>query len=394
VLLVSYDGVLAGPARSQVPPCLRAYGEAGWPARLLSFERPELLAEEGLRREVEGEIAGAGWTALPWRRSMVRDWVAGRRAVRRLVAEERPAVLHARSYVPALLCDLHGRAGGARLLFDMRGLWPDERVDGGLWSRRHPLHVLWKRLERRLLRRAGGVVVLAGAGARLLREEGLLPAATPVEVIPCGADLGRFRPLPAADLAPEARAWAGKRTYAFLGATGTWYRLDAMLDFAALAAAREEEARILFLTEDPGGTVAEGLAARGVPADRFLVRAVPHAEVPRWIGGARAGVFFIRDCRSKRASCPTKLAEFLACGVPVVTGTGVGDVEGILRETGTGVVAGGSSAAEFDGARAALDGLRADPGLGARCRRAAEERFDARACGAAFVRLAGRIRGA
>jgi len=395
LLFVTYDGVLAGPGRSQVLPYLHAYREAGWSVHLLSFEKPELLSDDAVRRPVVDElvVAGVRWTVLPWRREMVGDLVRGLKAVRRIVEGERPRVLHARSYVPALLCHRAGRRHGARLLFDMRGFWPDERVDGGLWSSLHPLHLLWKRIEKRLLRRAEGVVVLARAGADVLRAEGLLPAGTPVEVIYCGADLERFRPVPPAEAAPAIRPLLGKRVWTFLGATGTWYLLPEMLDFAARAVAEDPGARLLFLTEDPGEAVREGLASRGVPADRLLLARAPHAEVPRWISASHAGVFFIRSCRSKKASCPTKLGEFLACGVPVVINRGIGDTEGIVGEGRVGVAVDGFAAADFDLARARILDLRGDPGLGARCRRTAEARFDAREGGRRFAALARRIAG-
>lgn len=397
VLFVSYDGVLGGPGRSQTLPYLGGYREAGWRVHLLSYEKPELLGEEGLRAEVARglEEAGVRWTVLPWRRSMAADLWAGLRAVRRLVEEGRPAVLHARSYVPALLCDLAGRRHGARLLFDMRGLWPDERVDGGLWTDGHPLHRLWKRLERRLLRRAAGVVVLSRAGADLLREEALLPRETPLEVIPCGADLERFRPLPEGERPAALAPFAGKRVHVFLGATGTWYLLDRMLDFAAHAVRTDPGARLLFLTEDPRAAVAAGLEARSIPADRFLLVRAPHAEVPRWLAGARSGVFFIRACRSKRASCPTKLAEFLACGVPVVVNDGVGDVGALVRREGVGAVVGEFAGERWIGdALRDLEGVRNRGDVADRCRRAAERHLDVRAGAAAFASLSGRLAGA
>ncbi|MCK6480797.1 MAG: glycosyltransferase [Planctomycetes bacterium] len=380
ILFVSYDGVLGGPGRSQTIPYLRGYREEGWAVRLLSYEKPEHLGEGGPEEEVAAELRAEGvpWTILPWRRSMLLDFAAGLRAVGRLVEAERPDVLHARSYVPALLCDLAGRRRGARLLFDMRGFWPDERVDGGLWSPSHPLYRLWKRIERRLLRRADGVVVLAEAGARVLREEGLLPPGTPLEVIPCGTDLGRFRPEPGGGPPAGLAPLLGGRIFCFLGATGTWYLLPEMLDFAARAVREDPAASVLFLTEDPAGAIREGLAARGVPPDRSLVARVPHAEVPRWIAPSHAGVFFIRSCRSKKASCPTKLGEFLACGVPVVTGPGVGDVEAVLGAGRAGAVVEGYGEGAFDAARGEILRLRGDPGLAARCRALAESRFDAR----------------
>lgn len=393
VLFVCYDGILGGPGRSQVLPYLRGYSGAGWRVRLLSFEKPTLLADAPRRAAVEEEAraAGAAWTVLPYRGSAIRDLASGLAAVARAAASERPRVLHARSYVPALLALVAARPFGAVLLFDMRGFWPDERRDAGAWGRGHPSYVLWKWIERLLLRAAGGVVTLSAAGMEILLAEGLLPPGTPREVIPCGADLDRFSARSGGDPPAALRPFLGRRTYCFLGSTGPWYLVDEMLDFAASAVRAEPDARALFLAEDGGGAIAAGLASRGVPPDRSLVAPVPHAEVPRWIAASRAGVFFIRSCRSKRASCPTKLAEFLACGVPVVINPGVGDTEEIVRGASVGVVAGRFDEPAFAAARADLDRLRADPGLGARCRAEAERRFDARRGAEAFERLARRI---
>ena len=45
----------------------------------------------------------------------------------------RPDVVHVRSYVPALIALAGRRRSGGKLLFDIRGFWADERVEGGIW---------------------------------------------------------------------------------------------------------------------------------------------------------------------------------------------------------------------------------------------------------------------
>jgi hypothetical protein len=119
------------------------------------------------------------------------------------------------------------------------------------------------------------------------------------------------------------------------------------------------------------------------------VARAPHAEVPRWIAGSRAGVFFIRPCRSKKASCPTKLAEFLGCGVPVVINEGIGDTGDIVRGAVVGSVLGTLDATTFRTARRTLDELHGAPGLQARCRKEAECTLDVRECAQRFSRFAG-----
>ena len=71
---------------------------------------------------------------------------------------------------------------------------------------------------------------------------------------------------------------------------------------------------------------------------RLVVVAAKHDRVPFYLRSADVGLFFVRPTFSKRASCPTKLGELLAMGIPVVTNAGIGDVDDILRQVGAGVV--------------------------------------------------------
>jgi glycosyltransferase involved in cell wall biosynthesis len=52
---------------------------------------------------------------------------------------------------------------------------------------------------------------------------------------------------------------------------------------------------------------------------------------------SNASVFFIKPTFSKSASSPTKMGELLSMGVPIITNTGIGDVDAIVKETKCGV---------------------------------------------------------
>ena len=68
-----------------------------------------------------------------------------------------------------------------------------------------------------------------------------------------------------------------------------------------------------------------------------------YQEIPHFIALADASVFFIRTGVSGKAVSPTKQAELLAMGVPVVCNAGVGDCDEILGETGAGIVVGATT---------------------------------------------------
>jgi glycosyltransferase involved in cell wall biosynthesis len=369
VLFASYDSIVDGPGRSQTIPYLRGLAARGHVPAMFSFERPGVLADAARVAEIEEALGGAPWTRVPWRRSAARDLASGLAAMRRAAKAHDADLVHARGYVPAFLARRLGRP----YLFDMRGFWPDERADGGLWSRKSFGYRLWKRIERDLCREARGVVVLTERARDELRRLELVPDATPVRVIPTCADLDRFRPVPRDERAPQCRADA--RRWLVLGATGTWYLREETLDLAARALARDPRSVLHVLTLDDTGPLLDGLARRGVGADRVMARAVSSADVPRWISGAHVAIVLVRPTWSKTASCPTKLGELLGCGVPVVMNSGIGDGDRIFRTTDVGVIVNDFTPAALDAAIDAVAALHADGGVAARCRALAERAF-------------------
>jgi hypothetical protein len=118
-----------------------------------------------------------------------------------------------------------------------------------------------------------------------------------------------------------------------------------------------------------------GLDPRGALGNRLSIGPRPSEEMPDAVRGHDLSVMFFTDGLSKLGSAPTRLAEVLGCGLPVVANDGVGDVAGIVRKNKVGVIVDGSDPAQM---RAALDELKVlmqDPDLPGRCRVTAETVF-------------------
>jgi glycosyltransferase involved in cell wall biosynthesis len=88
-----------------------------------------------------------------------------------------------------------------------------------------------------------------------------------------------------------------------------------------------------------------------------------------------AGIFFYKQSFSKTATSPTKMGEFLACGVPCMSNAGVGDVGSILTQNKIGVVIDDFSKQEkMEGINEMLD-LATTNRIEQRCRAFAEEYY-------------------
>ena len=381
VLYLTYDGLLEPLGQSQVLPYVRLLAQRGVEIQLLSFEKPRDLAE-GLRRdELAASLAqdGIPWTHLVYHKrpsapSTAYDIGRGALEVASICRRFGIQLLHSRSYLPQLMAWLATRSASARTLFDMRGFWVDERVEGGIWPRDGMLFRLGKSWERRLLSSADGLVVLAGAAIPYLGELAGRPIHAPVEVVPTCADLNHFRPAP--DRAARRRELglpAEGYILLYVGSLGTWYLGPETFGMARAVSRLMDPSTFTFLVLTRETERARALIPPEL-VDRTIVRTVPHTEIPRWMAATDAGLSLVRPTFSKIASCPTKLGEYLACGLPVASTSGIGDM-GELLPHGCGVLVGAGREEELDRGAAALLEVSRASGVADRCRALARDQF-------------------
>jgi glycosyltransferase involved in cell wall biosynthesis len=387
VLYLSYDGMCDPLGGSQVLPYLFGLAQRGHEISLISFEKAERTTEERAAVARSCAAAGIDWQPLTYHKqppvlSSMYDLRQMSRLARRLHKERKFDLVHCRSYLPSLVGLRMKRRAGVPFVFDMRGFWADERLEGGAWNQKNPLfraiYNLFKRREGEFWREADEIVSLTRAGERVLSSTALSKQPRgPITVIPCCVDFDAF---PAIDQASRhgARELLGissaEKVLGYIGSLGGNYLLDEMLDFFSAYQERYDgRAKFLFVTRVPEDVIRSAAAARGVPNSAIIVRSASRAEVPRLMAAADAGIAFKQPTFSAKACSPTKLGEMLALELPVVTNSGVGDVARVIEETDAGVVVHRFDDETYHGAVDQLERLKPDMD---RWRTAARRWFD------------------
>ncbi len=397
VLYISYTGLLDPLGESQVLQYLK-HLSADHRITLLTFEKPSNLADADTLAAMEAKCrdAGIAWHRRVWHKrpslaATTWDVFWGSREAIRLARASRAQIVHCRSYVGSLIGLNVKRATGARLIFDMRGFWADERADTGRWSRSGTAYRVVKKIERKLFLGADHVVSLTRAGVREFEQFDYLKDDPPASsVIPTCTNLDLFR----ASEKPN-----GPFTLGYVGSVGGWYLFDQVAEAVARLFEHDREARFLVINKGGHEMIRKDLSAAGVDLARCEIRACRYDEVGEQTARMSAGIFFILPAWSKRASCPTRMGEFLGSGVPCLANDGVGDVAEDLASTGTGVVMpvspdGRVDLSEIDRALADLVALTEVPGMAEKCRAAAEERFSLEGGVAEYDRIYRKLAGA
>lgn len=336
VVYITYDGLLEPLGQSQVLAYLEMLAVQR-SIHVLSFEKEKDLRDVLRMDDMRARLkrSDIGWTPLAYHKSpsipaTAFDLTLGAIVATYLVLRKRADIIHARSYVPALMALAVKRVTGARFIFDMRGFWADERVDGGLWPKDSRLFRATKRLEARFIESADHIVTLTHASVNeMARWPAIAKCKPPISVIPTCADLTLFRP----QLAPARDSFV----FGYVGSVGTWYLLDEIVKFYLALRQRRADARMLVVNRSEHELIRATFARHGVEAERVEVVAAEHRDVPRQIARMHAAAAIIKPSYSKISSAPTKVAEYLGCGVPCVGNVGVGDMEELLEGRGVGV---------------------------------------------------------
>jgi len=378
VLYISYTGLLDPLGESQVLQYLKFLGRSHR-ITLLTFEKPINLADPDAvsAMEVKCQEAGIEWHRRIWHQrpslaATAWDVFWGSREATEIARNVNAQIVHCRSYVGSLIGLRVKRATKAKLIFDMRGFWADERADIGRWKRTGIAYRVVKKIEKSLFVQADHVVSLTRAGIREFEQFAYLRDNPPSSsVIPTCTNLDLFR---------DSKKKNGPFTIGYVGSVGGWYLFDQVAEAVARLFELDPEARFLVINKGGHATVREELTKANVDLSRCEIRECQYDQVGEQIGRMDAGIFFIRPVWSKRASCPTRMGEFLGSGVPCLANAGVGDVAEDLQNTGTGVVMplGKADDVDMTGIVQALEQLirlTKQPDMAIRCRKAAEDLF-------------------
>ena len=315
---VTIDSLSEGVGSSQITPLISRLSNSGLKINLISYEK------SNPSRELIDyfETIGVDWS---FRNFGSTGAAGGANRLNGLRQEIRKTnLIHARSDIPAVAA-IYSNEGP--VLWDVRSLWADQKImiQDNLLNK--ALYKVYRGLESIAASKSDGMSTLTSAIVPILEQRNKhLPQLR--IVVPTAVDLDRFKLNPTMPV--EIRAL-------FSGTYNQYYDL-------ALSAQFMEEFRKQVPLETHWARPAESVRSQiGVGESKvFASSQVGMSElIPRYSFGI--SVCKLHAGHSLSAAMPTKIAEFLACGRPVVVNKGLGDMDHFIEEFDTGVVLDGTT---------------------------------------------------
>jgi glycosyltransferase involved in cell wall biosynthesis len=307
------DSLSEGVGSSQIAPLMEKLSSQDIKISLITFEknRPTEFLVERMK------AAKVNWVMLPFGNTGVVGGIERTMKLAKMMPDS--LITHARSDFPAVAARISNQKN---ILWDVRSLWAEQRkfIETNLWKR--SVLSAYEPFESLACRSASSISTLTKAIVPVLENRHKnLPILR--AVVPTAVDLDRFRFSP--KMPKKIRGL-------YSGTYNRYYDLELSKQF------------IQTLNE-----IVECEVDWAKPSESTLDRlnsgekSIFTATQPQMAEIMSAYSFGISICKeeaglSLKASMPTKIAEFLAIGRPVVVNAGLGDCDEILGENGVGIV--------------------------------------------------------
>lgn len=361
VLYISYDGMTDSLGQSQVIPYLIGLTKKGYSFTLISCEKEENFEQNANQIQSILDSNNIVWQPISYTKkppvlSTIYDVNRIKKLAFQLHHKNNYSIIHCRSYIAALVGLQLKKKCNVKFVFDMRGLWADERVDGKLWNLKNPIYKLvytyFKNKEKAFLENADYTISLThNAKNEIHSWKNINGNPVRIKVIPCCADLNLFNKNNIQKdkiqlLKDELKIKENDFILLYLGSIGTWYMLNEMMEFFSVLKKEKTTAKFLFVTKDEHERISKTAEKYSI-ADSIIIRAGAREEIPYLISISNYSIFFILPSYSKKASSPTKQGEIMAMGIPVVCNTNVGDTDKIVIDYNSGILVDSFSVASY-----------------------------------------------
>ena len=374
ILYISYDGLMEPLGESQVLSYLEPLSEQ-YRIEIISFEKSSDLKSE--RKELfkkRLQVKGIKWHMLRYHErpsllATIFDISLGFFLSLILIFRSKIKIIHIRSLLPGLMVLPLKFLFSYHLIFDMRGFWPEEKVDRAGWPRTSFKYLLAKSFQDRIISKSDKIVTLTNqAKYKILNEFPKLDSSV-FEVIPTCTDTNKF------ELSNQEIDNDIEIIFGHLGSVDTAYSIDPIIKMIKNFHEIGKKVKIIFFNQGSHEYIESRLKHFNISEGFSEIRELDFGSVSNNLRKIHIGCFFANYSTSIVGSLPTKMGEFLSSGRPIICNPANEDIVGIIENNRVGLIERLESNYSVEDLFISLQGLISDKEMPKRCRDLAESFF-------------------
>ena len=367
VLYVSYDGMTDPLGQGQVINYLIGLSKKGFCFDILSSEKDDHFEKEGKYIQQLLTDNNINWFPLKFHTkpplvSKLLDKYLLLKKAKELYKQNNYAFIHCRSYLGAEIGLKLKKEFGVKYLFDMRGFWPDEKIDAKHWDQSklfwRIVYKKYKKIEKKLLINADEVISLTYAAKKEIETKSLLSGNKLVNVIPCCTDTDKYY------FISDQKRQAAKQllninkdayVVGYLGSMSVLYMIPELVKIFAIIKKLKPTAMLLVISKSDPELILKELDKNELNKNDVMIKAVSFKDVPDNLAAFDISISLKSMTYGNIGTSPVKLGECLCSGIPVISSDGVGDVTQITERLNAGYIIKGYSKNDFEEFSKAFD---------------------------------------
>jgi glycosyltransferase involved in cell wall biosynthesis len=278
------------------------------------------------------------------------------------VLRVKPNIIHCRSYPATLMAVIIKKfKKKIRIIFDMRGLYPEEGIVQKRWSEKSYAFKLWKWIELQLLRNSECIVVLSETFADyVLSLDNNLK--NKIEFIPAGVDTKSFA---GSDNYREKQTIIeNNNIFISHGTLNLWHNPNILASVFCKINSIVPNAHLVVLTSFNRTELNKIMLDHGIKKTNYNIKQVPYEDVPQYLARARYAIVpsaasdITSDVYKKRiveTMIGLKVSESLAAGLPLIANENIGGLRRLMSNHNLGILFNINKMDEFKSNYCAMD---------------------------------------
>lgn len=276
------------------------------------------------------------------------------------------SIIHARSYISGFVCYILSFFLKFTFIFDIRGFWIDERVEWHLWSKKSLKYKIFKFYENKIYNKSNVIVTLTNDAKKFIIKKNLSNVSeNKIFVIPTSVNIKDTTN----DIILKKYV-----KFIHLGAIGSRYNFYKYIELINNITL-EKEIKMSIINKGEHTKIKNILNQFNLK-NKFELKYIPPYEINNEIFGSDFGVFFPVRGFYLTGYFPTKLGEFLSCGVPVITCKINNHVDSILRDNKIGLIIEDLDNINYQNINMEILSMLNDKNIKKRCTSIAKKYFD------------------
>lgn len=374
-LYVTFTGLQDPLGQSQVLPYIEDLSKKGIAFYLVSLEKTKDLAKI---KELKSTLKARGvhWYPLRYFKHhkilMMFNIMQCFLVSFYLMLFKKITIIHARSYPPLFSVLLIKKICKVKIIFDMRGFWPEELVDSGRIKNNSIYYKTLKFLEKKSILSSDWIIALTPEAQDIIKNN--YPSAKlKTSWMPTCVDEDKFEFI-------KPVFFNNKFVMVYSGSLWSFYNMPAMMDFFIALKSKIKNAHFLILANNETEKLHDLFLDKKIKKEEYTILTLKPEDVAKYLVGSNLAISFIYDTYAKKASFPTKIAEYLMSGLPVVINAQTNFLKEIVNENKLGVVLDAFNKESFEKVLTWILMLLQDKNIQERCKTIAQKYLGKQVC--------------